>query len=451
MNEFPFQLVIHQVFPKKRTEILSCVNLLRAIPGRRTVYDALWNQKSVIVKVFSHKLSSKLHLRREWKGLNNLAHRTLNAPEPLFYGQTEDGQWAVVVEKITESVTALEVFERLHDSAEQLDLLISIARELARQHTRGVLQKDLHLGNYLLREDKVYILDVGQIRFFPNEIGRKKSITQLAILAARLPDRRKEALIKLCKEYFAVRNWQFEKSDEIFFHKELAAFHKRAISRGLKKSLRTNKRHIRIQHKQFVAVFDRNFCSEAGITDFIEHIDAFMDAGEIFKNGNTCYVSRLSWNGREIVVKRFNHKGFVHSMRQAIRRSRARRCWLYGHRLGMLNVSTPKPLAYIEYRKGWLVWKSYLITEYVKGQKLYHFLRDQNISETQRSSVLQQMNHLLDKMGVGRMTHGDLKHTNIIITKDGPVLTDLDSMQVHRWSWSYRIRRAKDLERIKWE
>lgn len=451
MSEFPFQLVIHQIFPKKRTETLSCVNLLRSIPGRRTVYDALWNQRGVIVKVFSHMLSSQRHLRREWKGLSNLAYRALNAPEPLFYGQTEDGQWVVVVEKITESVTALEVFERLQDSAEQLDLLVSIAKELARQHTRGVLQRDLHLGNYLLKGEKVYILDVGQIRFFPNEISRKKSITQLAILAARLPDRQNEALIKLCREYFAVRNWQFEKSDEIFFRKELAVFLKRAISRGLKKSLRTNKRHIMIRHKQCVGVFDRNFCREAEITDFIKRIDSFMDSGEILKNGKTCYVSRLSWNGREIVIKRFNHKGFIHSLRQTVRRSRARRCWLHGHRLGMLNISTPKPLAYIEHRKGVLVWKSYLITEYVQGQKLYHFLRDQSIPETQRSCVIQQMNHLLDELREGRLTHGDLKHTNIIVTKDGPVLTDLDSMQAHRWNWSYRIRRAKDLERIKWE
>ena len=362
-----------------------------------------------------------------------------------------DKQWVVVVEKISESVTALEVFEHLQDLTEQLDLLISIGRELARQHTRGVLQKDLHLGNYLLKDAKIYVLDVGQMRFFPGSIGRKKSITQLAVLAARLPDRRNEAMIELCREYFAVRNWQFEKSDEITFQKELAAFLKRAISRGLKKSLRTSKRHIRIRRKRYVGVFDRNFCPEIDIADFIERIDISMDSGEILKNGNTCYVSRFSWNGREIVVKRFNHKGFIHSLRQTIRRSRARRCWLYGHRLGMMNISTPKPLAYFEYRKGFLIWKSYLITEYVKGQKLYYFLRDQTVPENRRSFILQKMNHLLDKMGEGRMTHGDLKHTNIIITKDGPVLTDLDSMRVHQWSWSYRIRRAKDLERIKWK
>jgi RIO-like serine/threonine protein kinase len=45
-----------------------------------------------------------------------------------------------------------------------------------------------------------------------------------------------------------------------------------------------------------------------------------------------------------------------------------------------------------------------------------------------------------------RITHGDLKHTNILITDNGPILTDLDGMNVHKWTWTYRIRQAKDLK-----
>ena len=452
MSELPFQLVIYRAPSKNNTESLLCINLLRTVPGRRAVYDALWNQRSVIAKVFSHRLSAKRHLKREWKGLNNLAHRKLNSPEPLFYGRTENGQWVAVAEKIAESSSALDVFTQLQENpAEQLALLILVGRELADQHIRGVLQKDLHLGNYLLTNDKIYTLDAGQIRFLPGEVSKKKSIAQLAMLAAWLPDRQKETVTKLCMEYFKVRDWRFGKSDEILFQKELSSYLKRAISKGLKKTLRTSKRHVKIRHKQCVAVFDRNFCLDAKSTDFIEQVDALMDSGEILKDGNTCYVSRLTWNGRTVVVKRYNHKGFIHSLRQTILRSRARRCWLHGHRLGILNIATPKPLAYIERRKGLLIWKSYLITEYVEGQKLYHFLRDKSISEKQRSDIIRRMNHILEEMGKNRMTHGDLKHTNILITKNGPVLTDLDAMRVHKWNFSYRIRRAKDLERIKWE
>ena len=451
MSEFPFQLVVKRTYPENNTESLMCIDLLRIVPGRRSVYDALLNQRSVIAKVFSHRLSAKRHLRREWRGLRNLASRKINMPNPLFYGQTEDGQWVVVVEKIAESVTALDLFDKLKNSTEKLELLILVAREMAKQHMKGVLQKDLHLGNFLIRDDTVFTLDAGQMQFLHGQIGRKKSVAQLAMLAAWLPGRQNEATATLCKEYFKVRDWRFGESEEILFHNRLALYLKRAINKGLRKSLRTSKRHLKIQNKKNVAVFDRSLCLKMATSDFIDKIDVLMDTGEILKNGNTCYVSRLIWNDREIVIKRYNHKSSIHSLRQTIRRSRARRCWLHGHRLGMLNISTPKPLAYIENRRGFLIWKSYFITEYVKGLKLYHFLRDNSISEKQRSCVMKQMNHILDEMEKGRITHGDLKHTNILITNNGPVLTDLDAMRVHKYSCSYRIRRAKDLERIKWE
>jgi tRNA A-37 threonylcarbamoyl transferase component Bud32 len=114
----------------------------------------------------------------------------------------------------------------------------------------------------------------------------------------------------------------------------------------------------------------------------------------------------------------------------------------------MLQITTPKPLAYIEQRKGLLVWKSYLVTEYVAGQKLRNFLRDNNITEEKHSKVNQQVMKLLDKLGKYRITHGDLKHSNILVTDNGIVLTDLDGMKVHRWNWLYKTKRAKDIARF---
>jgi RIO-like serine/threonine protein kinase len=111
----------------------------------------------------------------------------------------------------------------------------------------------------------------------------------------------------------------------------------------------------------------------------------------------------------------------------------------------MLQIPTPKPLAYIEQRKGLLIWKSHLITEYVEGQRLYDFLRDGRVTQQQRSAITQQIMDLLNNLGQYRITHGDLKHTNILITDKGPVLTDLDGMRVHKWNWTCNIRRTKDL------
>ena len=461
MTKFPFQLSIKCIYPNKQTDSLSCTALLRAIPNRRHVYDALWNDRNVIVKVFLHYISAKRHLRREWRGLSELKERGLSSPAPLFFGRTENGNWALVIEKIVDSSTALDVFNRTEEKDNRLDLLVLVCKELVKQHDKGVVQKDLHLGNFLWQKGKLYTLDTAQISLFSSEIGRKKSISQLALLACILPDSDTESISRLFKEYFKARRWDSGNSDRALFQKQLIAQRKRTIKHGLKKCLRTNKRHLRIEVRSqkseirnlasglcplsSVAVFDRGFCLGIEPIDFIQQLDTLMNKGNILKQGNTSFVSHLIWNDKDIVVKRYNHKGLIHSLRHTLKWSRAKRGWLNGHRLLMLNMATPKPLAFIEQYKGLLLWNSYLITEYVNGPMLYNFRRDGNVTEKENATVNQQVLEMLDNLGKYKISHGDLKHSNILVTNKGPMIPDLDGMKVHKSSLMYKVRKAKDM------
>jgi len=448
MAELPFQLVIKRTSSCEAEESLLCTGVLRAVLGRREIYDAVWNNKSVVAKVFLRKNSARRHLRREWRGLNRLQKRQLSSPKPLFFGQTQNGRWAVVLEKIVDSATVLDVLTETTNKADELELLIRVCRELARQHSKGVMQKELHLRNFLVAGERIYALDPGQMRFFRHEVPRKKSISQLALLVRYLPSGDATSAKVICQEYFTARGWHFGKSDEVLLQEQLTAHRKRSIRGGLKKCLRTDRRQLRIRDRQYMAEFDRGFCHETEMNDFIEHVDALMDAGQILKNGQISCVSRLTWNGNDVVVKRYNHKSFMHSLRHTLKRSRACRAWLHGHRLGVLEIPTPKPLAYIERRKGLLVWNSYLVTQYIEGQKLDDYLQDDSVPKEHRLAVTQQIIQLLEKLWKYRITHGDLKHTNVLVTRSGPVLTDLDGMIVHRWRLLYRNKQAKDIERF---
>jgi tRNA A-37 threonylcarbamoyl transferase component Bud32 len=451
MAEFPFQLLIKCTSSKNKEESLQCTSLLRAVPGKRATYDAKWKDTNVIVKVFSHKIKARIHLERELNGLKQLQKRGLNSTRALFSGKTDNGNWAVVLEKIVDSATVLDVLAETTDKNKQMDLLRRICRELAKQHSKGVLQKDLHLENFLVSNEQIYSIDPSQMVFLPDQISREKSISQLVLLVLSLPSSDAKLVKIICEEYFRARGWQFGKADEALFRQRLTLEKKRAIKRNLEKSLRTGKRFLRIREGGTIAVFDKDFYRRAEPFDFAEHIDALMDKGQVLKDGNTCYVSRLVWNDQNVVVKRYNHKGFFHSLRHTIKRSRARRGWLHGQRLKMLEVSTPQPLAYIEKLKGFLIWKSYLVTRYVKGKRFYDFMRDDNITQQQRSTTEKQVKNLLAKLKEHRITHGDLKHSNILITENGPVLVDLDGMKVHKFRRIYQNRQTKDLKRFKQE
>jgi tRNA A-37 threonylcarbamoyl transferase component Bud32 len=450
MATFPSELHIYDTSSEGSKETLLCTDLLRAVPGRRQTYDALWKENQVIVKTFSHKISARRHLSREVRGLNQLQKRGLNSAKPLFYGKAQDGRWAVVIQKIVNSTTALDVFIETTGKHKKRDLLMQVSRELAQQHNKGVIQKDLHLGNFLLSDDQIYTLDPGQMQFFSSPVSRRKSISQLAVLVCCFPDSDTTSVEALCQEYFKTRDWEYRKSDERLLLKQMTLHRKRGIRHGLKKCLRTSKRYERIKTGSFTAVFDRSFCQETEPDDFINQIDALMDAGQILKNGNTCYVSRVTWDGTDAVVKRYNHKGSIHSLRHTIKRSRARRGWLHAHHLDMREIPTPKPLAYIERRKGSLIWNSYLVTQYAEGPSLYHFLHNGTITPEQRATTIRQVKSLLTQLAKYRITHGDLKHTNILITKNGPTLTDLDSVRFHKCNWTYRIRSDKDHVHFEW-
>jgi tRNA A-37 threonylcarbamoyl transferase component Bud32 len=448
MATFPFELQIDCIPSGKGAKSVLCNAHLREIPGRREVYDAVWNDRAVVAKVFSRRIGASRRLRKERAGLNRLKSCGVNTPELLFCGKTPDGRLAIVTEKIADSSTVLEALQNTGSVAERADLLVQVCRELARQHVNGVLQKDLHLGNFLLDGERIFTLDPGQMQFFGQAVTRSKSISQLALLARNLPADEAESISRLYREYFAARHWNLEKADETRLREQIKSHARRTMKRQLRKCVRTSKRTLRIKTSRHLAVFDRTFCRGARPEDFIGQIDDLMDKGRILKVGNTSHVSRLNWNGRDIVVKRYNHKGFVHSLRHTIKRSRARHSWLHAHRLGVLRIATAKPVAYIEQLKGLLVWNSYLVTEYIEGQQLDCFLQDCNVSREQRAATTRRTLDLLGKLQDNRITHSDLKHSNILITDSGPVLIDLDAMAVHRLRWVAAWKGRKYINRF---
>ncbi len=123
---------------------------------------------------------------------------------------------------------------------------------------------------------------------------------------------------------------------------------KTRIRPAMKRSLQTNYRYLRVEAGDLAAVFVRSFCREAEPLDFLGKIDAISKEGQILKDDRDCLVCRLKWNGRDIMVRQYKHKGFVFSLRDTAVKSPAKRNWLNGARLRTLNMPVPETLAFIE-------------------------------------------------------------------------------------------------------
>jgi len=334
-------------------------------------------------------------------------------------------------------------------------LIKSFGETIGLMHAKGIFHGDLRLGNVFARQEestwRFFFLDNERTKMFERLPARLrlKNLVQLNMFRENIHNTDR---MRFFIEYWAENGTSKQEKTalikNVLQRTNQRLSNKRRLRKKLRRCLRTNQRYLRIKASGCLAVFDRSFCQGADQLEFVRRIDELMDKGELLKKGSTCFVSHFMWNSKDVVTKRYNHQGLVHSLRHTIKRPRAFRAWINGHRLMGLEIPTAKPLAYFEERKGPLVWKSYLVTEYVEGQMLYHFLRDSNVTQERRSIVARQVAEMLDKLGKYRITHGDLKHSNVLITETGPVLTDLDGMKVHKWNLAYKISRSKDLARL---
>ena len=215
---------------------------------------------------------------------------------------------------------------------------------------------------------------------------------------------------------------------------------------ALKETLREVNRFGVDKTPGYFAVLNKNDVAPDAARSLIDRIDVVTSAATLLKNGNTCFVTAVNWNGRDYVIKRYNPKGLLHGLRHTLKRSRARRGWLNAHRLLLLGIPTPRPVGFIEEYAGPLLKRSWLITDLAPGPKLHDYLADPAITKKQKIDIIDNVFSILSLLEQNRITHGDLKHVNLIVTPDGPTLIDLDSLKIHRTGLFFAHHRKKDLD-----
>lgn len=420
---------------------------LRVLPGTREVSEASWGDREVVLKVFCHRWKARYHYRRELRGLRRLAELGIPAPVLLLSGRTKQGHWAIVTEKIPEASTGLELWRQTETLQQRVDVLCPIARELARHHMTGVVQSDLHMGNFMLRGPTVFSLDVAQISFRGRAIGRRASIEDLAKLLACLSEDKASGIAPVAAAYAEERRWPWSPQDNEPLKKRVYAIRRKIIRKLVRRSLRTTSQTLRLREGRFRGVFDKLFLGKSSPAQFCEALDTLLREGVVLKNGNTCFVSRVRWHQHDLVIKRYNHKGLWHAVRHTLKGSRARRSWLHAHLLGRLGIPTARPVAYIDQRRGPLLWQSYFVMRFVPGMPVSSIFRDEQTSSAQKKQIHEQILSLLERMAKHGISHGDMKHVNILFDGDQIILMDLDGMKVGGAGRLWRRRHQRDIDR----
>ena len=180
------------------------------------------------------------------------------------------------------------------------------------------------------------------------------------------------------------------------------------------------------------------------LAPLLEAPDEAVLRGRLLKDGRTSTVVEVEQEGRALVIKRYNLKNLKHVLGRFWRPSRAWHSWREGHRLQFYGISTPTPLALLEERIGPLRSRAFLVNDYCPGSNLIAYLTPDSEPP---SDVAQALLTLFETLYRLRISHGDLKATNLL-WHDGRVwLIDLDAMMQHRsdkaFSQAWRRDRAR--------
>jgi tRNA A-37 threonylcarbamoyl transferase component Bud32 len=166
------------------------------------------------------------------------------------------------------------------------------------------------------------------------------------------------------------------------------------------------------------------------------------------KRGNSASVLRVELDGRARVIKRYNLKSVAHWLRRFWRPSRAWHSWRNAQRLCLWGVPTPRPVALLEHRFGWLRARAYYVCDWVAGEPLAQVLPAAD--PLRRDLLLDRLCGLLADLARLGLSHGDLKATNLLVDQDNQLmLLDLDGLRRHRRRATFERALARDIARLR--
>lgn len=447
--KFNFNAPFH--LPLAESQPFYAEEVARLVPKRRLVAYGKWQDKPVVAKLFFDSRHAKRHLYKDLAGIKLLQENKIPTPAVYFHGVSADKRVHVL---ILERIFAAENLETLWQNKEDVNALLPIFEpviiELATQHVLGVLQHDMHLKNFLLTEKVIYTLDGAQIELFPHLLSKKTSMNNLALFLSQLGVGVEAFQEKLFKHYAKARGWLLKPEDmgELFLL--IKRWDEERWRRFERKIFRESSDFSCIHDFTTFGMYNRHYTGSE-LMQFIHSPEsAFAHSSAVMlKNGRSTTVVKVTLDNKDYVVKRYNMKNFIHLLRRCLRPTRAMKSWRLAQKLNLFGVRTAKPVAFIEKRFLGFRHKSYYITEYIAGIHAGEFFRQANTNEEHIFSMVKKITVLLRGIAKLKITHGDLKLTNILINQQNqPVLIDLDGAQEHASFSSLRNAWRKEIKRL---
>ncbi|MFQ6403947.1 lipopolysaccharide kinase InaA family protein [Methylophilus sp. 'Pure River'] len=422
---------------------LTQLTAVRVLPQRRWVFRAQWSGKAVFAKVFVGAQAAK-YAARDAQGVGWLTQAGLATPALLWQGESADQRARVLIYAAIAPADNADVLYKSLPSAQGLALLKQLVQTLAAQHAAGLIQTDLHLKNFLLADGQVWSLDGDGIQ--QAMLSKHRAYRQLAELVSKIQVLDQHAWVApLLAAYDAARGWQatLVPARLLAWAKQMKAQEvERYVTRKIFRTCSDVTWQQTSQSAQAVST-----TGGLHVTD-LPALEVAMHVGQVLKPGNTCTVVHTHLQDQSVVIKRYNIKNWLHGLGRAWRPSRAAASWRNAHRLQYYGMLTPQPLLMYERRYCGMRGRAYFVSAYSPwpdAQAFFQQCHDQAL----RQHVVQQLVTLCYQWFLLKVSHGDMKASNLQVTDRGDIVViDLDSMQQHHRTQMALRAHAKDIRRL---
>ena len=424
---------------------LLCDEVVRVIRNKRLVCKGVRHQKPVYAKIFIGD-KNLAYAKRDEAGVKFLQLANIETPSLLCSaGIVGYKGHALIFEAIEKAQNAEEVWTKLNQK-QRLSLAKSLVHEIAKHHHAGLLQTDLYFKNFLVSDEKIYTLDGDDIRQYTN-LSERQALQNLSVLLSKFDVLDIEIwLADLLKTYAEARAWQHVPDAALI--KKMTNAHRQKVASNYadKKVFRLCSDVNVVRHKHLFMCLSSQYPQDI-LPETLAKLDVYFTEKALLKNGNTCTVALVEIAGKKLVIKRYNIKSFWHGISRALRQTRAAASWANAYRLKILDIATAAPIALIEDRKYAFKGQAYFLAEYIDAPDVAQFF-SACADKTARAETVKNISTLLYKLYLLKISHGDMKATNIKIVDNQPVLIDLDSMIQHRFERWALNGHARDLRRF---
>lgn len=428
---------------------IEFLQIYRLLPGKRIVGLAKCGDHEFLVKLFLGR-QAKRYAAKERRGIEKIQSAGVRSPRFHWQASFVHGQGeALAMEYLGNASSLQDRWDRAEEDDERVDVLTRAMIIIAKLHNHGVVQKDIHLANFLMNEGRIYTIDGGEVvQKSTPPLPENQSLENLSWFFAQFFPRHDDLVQVVLPAYDAVRGWHVDPARVVDLHGQILQSRESRKQTYLDKAFRDCTRFVCQSSFSRFMVCERDAYDE-DMLGLLDNPDKYIEQGAILKDGNSATVVRATVGTRDLVIKRYNIKNFSHAVSRSFRKSRAWNSWEKSYHMEFLGIPSLKPLAMIENRIGPLRSTAYFVTEYIEGPDALDYLRTNKHANGEPEALADLLQNLLSS----QISHGDLKATNFLIGSDGPVIIDLDAMRQLKDPAQFEKAFNRDLDRFmkNWE